>query len=124
DYLRRTLGYEPELVYERLSLEVGGARSLEGFENRYFDVSEPLRGAMTRNPHLRVLLACGYYDLGTPYFDSVYTVAHLGLPEELRGNIGITYYEAGHMMYIRKADHAKLRRDVTEFIREAGGGAG
>ncbi|MCP4659023.1 MAG: peptidase S10, partial [bacterium] len=95
DYLRRTLGYESDLVYERLNLEVNGAWSLEGFENRYFDVSEPLRGAMTRNPHLRVLLACGYYDLGARYFASVYTVAHLGLPEELRGNIGITYYEAG-----------------------------
>ncbi len=121
DYLRRTLGYESDLVYERLNLEVNFAWSFEGFENRYLDVSETLRGAMTRNPHLRVLLACGYYDLGTPYFDSVYTVAHLGLPEELRGNIGITYYEAGHMMYIREADHAKLRRDVTELIRKAGG---
>jgi len=121
DYLRRTLGYESDLVYERLNLEVNGAWSFEGFEARPIDVSETLRGAMTRNPDLRVLMACGYYDLATPYFDSVYTIAHLGLPEELRGNIGIAYYESGHMMYARKADHAKLKRDVAGFIRTACG---
>jgi carboxypeptidase C (cathepsin A) len=41
------------------------------------------------------------------------------LPEELRSNIAIAYYEAGHMMYIREADHAKFKRDVAEFIRGA-----
>jgi len=33
--------------------------------------------------------------------------------------VTIAYYEAGHMMYIRKADHAKLKKDVQAFIRGA-----
>ncbi|MCP4662456.1 MAG: peptidase S10 [bacterium] len=121
DYLRRTLGYESDLVYEALSLEVNGAWSFQPFEGRYLNVAETLRGAMTRNPELRVLFACGYYDLATPYFDCDHTVAHLGLPEALRDHVGITYYESGHMMYIRKADHAKFKEDVARFIRQAGG---
>ena len=43
----------------------------------------------------------------------------MGLPQSLRGNVTIAYYEAGHMMYIRKADHAKLKKDVQAFIRGA-----
>jgi len=29
------------------------------------------------------------------------------------------YYEAGHMMYIHKESHAKLKKDLAEFIRRA-----
>jgi hypothetical protein len=44
-----------------------------------------------------------------------------GLPTSLRGNLGIEYYEAGHMMYIRKADHAKVKQAVAGFIKAASG---
>ena len=32
-----------------------------------------------RNPHLRVLVAYGYYDLATPYWATIYTLNHLGI---------------------------------------------
>jgi hypothetical protein len=32
------------------------------------------------------------------------------------------YYEAGHMMYIRKADREKLKADLAAFLRAASGG--
>jgi carboxypeptidase C (cathepsin A) len=118
DYLRRELGVKEDLIYERLSRKVW-PWSWEGFENRYVNLAEPLRQAMTRNPDLKVLFTCGYYDLATPYFDSVFTADHLGLPESLRGNVRITYYESGHMMYIREADHAKLKKDIAAFLKEA-----
>jgi carboxypeptidase C (cathepsin A) len=118
DYLRRELGVKEDLIYERLSRKVW-PWSWEGFENRYVNLAEPLRQAMTRNPDLKVLFTSGYYDLATPYFDSVFTADHLGLPESLRGNVRITYYESGHMMYIREADHAKLRKDIAAFVKEA-----
>lgn len=82
-------------------------------------MAESLRLAMVRNPDLKVLLTAGYYDLATPYFDSFLTVDHLGLPPELRGNVRITTYEAGHMMYIRAADHRKLKQDIVELLQES-----
>ncbi|HEX6861819.1 MAG TPA: peptidase S10 [Thermoanaerobaculia bacterium] len=118
DYLRRELGVKEDLVYERLSRKVW-PWSWEGFENRYVNLAEPLRQAMNKNPDLKVLFTCGYYDLATPYFDSVFTADHLGLPESLRGNVRLTYYESGHMMYIREADHAKLKKDIAAFLKEA-----
>lgn len=118
DYVRRELGFESDLVYERLSRKVR-PWNWQGSENRYLNMAENLRQAMTRNPKLRVLVTSGYYDLATPYFDAFYTADHLGLPPELKGNVGIELYESGHMMYIRKEDHRKLREDMAKFIREA-----
>jgi carboxypeptidase C (cathepsin A) len=118
DYLRRDLGYETDLPF-RASARLWRDWTWDENSNRYVNVSEDLRQAMTRNPALQVLFTSGYYDLATPYFDTPFSVAHLGLPEELRSNIAIAYYEAGHMMYIREADHAKFKRDVAEFIRAA-----
>jgi carboxypeptidase C (cathepsin A) len=116
DYLRRELGFKEDLVYERLNRKVWPWNYSE-FANQYLNMAEMLRRAMTRNPDLKVLITSGYYDLATPYFDSFYTVDHLGLPAELRGNVRVTTYESGHMMYIRKADHQKLKHDVVELIR-------
>ncbi len=117
DYIRRDLKFESDLVYERLTDKVWPWDWT--FHNQYVNVAEYLRQAMTRNPHLQVLMTAGVYDLATPYFDSFFTRDHLGLPKELRGNVRVELYQAGHMMYIRKADHAKLKKDVTELIRKA-----
>ena len=119
DYLRRTLKYESDLVYEALSYEANEAWKLA--QDQFLNVAETLRRAITRNDDLHVLFVCGYYDLATPYFGCKQNIAHLGLPPELAGNVGAAYYESGHMMYIRKADHAKLRADLLAFIRKATG---
>jgi hypothetical protein len=58
---------------------------------------------MTQNPFLQVFVANGYYDLATPFFATEYTVNHLGLEPALRANLRMTYYAAGHMMYVHAA---------------------
>lgn len=114
DYIRRELRYENDHVYEILTGRVQ-PWSYAGHQNRYVNVAETLRAAMSRNRHLRVLLASGYYDLATPYYAAEYTMSHLGLDAELRGNIVTRRYDAGHMMYVRVADLAKLKADAAEF---------
>ncbi len=118
DYLRRELGFKSDLVYEYSSRKVH-PWSFDAFPNQYVNLAEPLRQEMTRNPDLKVLVLGGHFDLATPYFDAVYTLDHLGLPPELRGNVRMIQYEAGHMMYIRRSEHEKLKRDLAEFIRTA-----
>jgi len=71
---------------------------------------------MLVNPHLKVEIENGYYDLATPFFATEFTVDHLGLPEGLRKNITLQYYDAGHMMYVREEDLAKLKVNVGNFI--------
>jgi carboxypeptidase C (cathepsin A) len=37
----------------------------------------------------------------------------------LRKNVTMTYYAGGHMMYIDRAAHRKLREDAIAFLRGA-----
>ncbi len=118
DYIRRELGHETDLVYRSLSRSVRPWK-WEGHDNRFVNVAEDLRMAIVRNHDLHVLFTSGYYDFATPYFDTDYTVTHLGLPESLRKNVEIRYYEAGHMMYIKTTEHEKLKRDIVELIERS-----
>lgn len=120
-YVRGELGFESDLDYEILG---GRIRrwSYDDFENRYVNVAENLRAAMVKNPSLRVHVANGYYDLATPFFATEYTFGHLGLPAGLAGNLSMSYYEAGHMMYIRKVELVRLKENLATFIRQSAGG--
>ena len=121
DYVRRELGYESDLVYERLAKV--WPWSFDGFENQYVNVAEPLRQEMVKNPALRVLITSGVFDLATPYFDAVFTVEHMGLPPALKGHIEITRYESGHMIYIRRSEQRKFKSEIARFMRAAVVGA-
>jgi carboxypeptidase C (cathepsin A) len=83
------------------------------------NVEGDLIGAMLANPHLMVEVENGVYDLATPFFATEQTMDHLGLAPNLRKNIKLQYYEAGHMMYLRDEDLAKLKANVAAFIDAA-----
>ena len=114
DHISRTLEFESDLPYEILT---GRVRpwNYDNVQNKYLNVSETLRQAMHKNPHLKVLICNGYYDLATPYFATQYTMDHLFLQDDLKKNITMKYYEAGHMMYIHKPSLVKFAGDVRGF---------
>lgn len=118
DYIRRDLKYEDEHVYEILTGNVH-PWSYSSFENRYVDASETLREAMTANPHLKLFVACGYYDLATPHFAMEHTLSHLGLAPARQSNVTVGYYEGGHMMYIHGPSLTQLRTDLLQFYQSA-----
>jgi carboxypeptidase C (cathepsin A) len=118
DYMRRDLGYESDLVYEILNPKVW-PWNYENFQNTYVDVSETLRDTMTRNPFLRVYIASGFFDLATPYFATEHTIAHLGIEPALRDNIEVSYFDAGHMMYVHGPSIERLGDDLRNFVERA-----
>ena len=77
DYVRSELKYESDLPYEIINEKVW-PWSYADQENRYLNVAETLRHAMCVNPHLKVHVANGYYDLATPYYATRYTFDRLG----------------------------------------------
>jgi carboxypeptidase C (cathepsin A) len=84
------------------------------WEPSYVDVSRDLSRALRRNSGLKVMVAAGYYDFATPFFDAEYTFAGHGiLPER----VTLHYYEAGHMMYLHRPSLDQLMADVRAFIR-------
>jgi carboxypeptidase C (cathepsin A) len=119
DYIRRELQFDSDLPYEILSERVH-PWAFEENQNSYVNVGETLRKAMSMNPHLRVFVANGYYDLATPYLATRYTFNHLDLDESLRGNIQMKHYKAGHMMYIHDPSLAQLKADLDAFIANTG----
>ncbi|HYU23325.1 MAG TPA: peptidase S10, partial [Candidatus Dormibacteraeota bacterium] len=118
DYVRNDLKFDSDLPYEVLTSRVR-PWNYAPYENRYVDVAETLRGAMTQNPFLHVFVAKGYYDLATPFFAADYTFDHLGLDPTLRGHLSGAYYEAGHMMYVHPPSLAKLKADIAQFIKSS-----
>lgn len=76
-----------------------------------------LNHAMIQNPKLRVLVQQGYFDLATPYGATQYFLDHMELPNELRDNITVEHYEAGHMMYLHPDSREKFSRTLAEFVR-------
>ena len=72
---------------------------------------------MQANPHMRVYVASGYYDLGTPHAAGDYTLSHLGLREAAQKNIQVSYFEAGHMMYIHRPSLVRMARELRAFVR-------
>jgi carboxypeptidase C (cathepsin A) len=114
-YVRHELRYESDLPYEILTSRVqpweyGTAK------NRYLNVAPTLEKALVQNRYLRVFVANGYYDLATPYLATEYTFDHLRPEEALAGRVRMAYYDAGHMMYVHRPSHEKLKRDLAEFI--------
>ena len=119
DYVRAELGYKSDVTYHILG---GGIGAWDwGTSNGFADVSESLRSAFAKNPHMKLLVAKGYYDLATPYFAVEYTLSHMGLEPALRRNVRTREYEAGHMMYIDKKELARLHQDVAAFLQDAVG---
>ncbi|MEC7839683.1 MAG: peptidase S10 [Chlamydiota bacterium] len=87
--------------------------------NEYLNLSKSLSQVMSNNPQIHVMVANGYYDLATPFFATEYTFNHLNIDKSLRKNITMTYYEAGHMMYIHQPSLVKLNDDIRVFIKSS-----
>ena len=119
-YVRAELGYANDLPYEIINSRVQ-PWSYKEFEGASVSVSDRLGYALRGNPHLRVYVACGYYDGATPYYAAEHVLAHLAIPAELRSNISTAYYESGHMTYVHEPSRQRQSADLTRFVRDAAG---
>ena len=78
---------------------------------------QPLKRAMIANPKLKVLVACGYYDLVCNYAANTYLADHLD--NEIRRNVTARGYGGGHALYTDPTAQLDFKRDVTKFIQDA-----
>ena len=113
---RGVLGFKTDREYQSISgigqdwdWRIGGRDA-----NAYLNVTPYIGQAMRENSGLRVFVAQGYYDFATPFFAAEYALSRTGVPQD---RVLYHYYGAGHMMYVRDEDRAKLSRDIRDFIR-------
>jgi carboxypeptidase C (cathepsin A) len=124
DYVRKTLGYgegrifKPEInVFKYWSYAhtpPGSPYPVPGVLN----VMPDLAYAMKYNPDLKVMVAGGYYDLATPFYEGWYEMHHLPIPQALLSNIEFHYYQSGHMVYAHEQALKALHDDAAVFIRK------
>ena len=115
DYLKNDLKWESDLHYPTS----GNVRPWTYDQNRYMDMTEALRGTMTRNPFLKVFVAIGYYDMATIMGGAEFNFTHLAYDKQVTDRVSYGYYEAGHMIYIRPSAHKALKQDIAKFIQQS-----
>jgi len=118
DYLRRDLAYETDLPYEILK-SLYETWKYESYQNHYVNTAADLRRGFQLHPGLKVIVCNGYFDLATPLLATEYTYKHIPLPDMQQANIKMTYYPAGHMMYLHLPSLAQVSKDLHAFIEDA-----
>ncbi len=120
-YLSSTLNVKMDRPYLTSNDEIGSKwrwRTVPDgsyWEPTAVNVARKLGDTMRRNTDMRVMVASGYYDMICPFFDTEYTFARNGIVQE---RLELTYYEAGHMMYVHEPDLIKLAEDIRGFLTQ------
>lgn len=121
-YVRNRLGFEADNPYIHLNSRVlrkwNWDSAVAGSQG-HVSLSGSIVDALHANNHLKIFMACGIYDLATPYFAAKYTVSQMDMDKTLRDNIILRFYNAGHMMYTREECLKQLYSDARDFYQQA-----
>jgi len=117
-HLRRGLGLVSERDYHLLSMEVNQGWQVDterhALESQ-IGATDDLRYGMSLNPHMKVRITHGVYDLVTPYFSSNRIARLMRLSDSAKSNLSLKHYPGGHMFYAWEASRAEFSRDIREF---------
>jgi carboxypeptidase C (cathepsin A) len=126
DYVRKELHYGADKAFKpsistfrtwNFAHQLPGQGGLPFSPRQGTNVIPDLANAMKLNPNLKIQLNAGYFDLATPFYQGVYELHHLPIPQNLQGNIEYRFYESGHMVYAKDASLKQLHDNVADFIR-------
>ncbi len=115
-YVRESLNFQTDRRYVTIGSvqpwdwRLGGGRD----SDVYVNVAPYIGTALRKNSGLRIFVGQGWYDFATPFYAAEYSLSRTGF---LKDRIQYHYYDAGHMMYVRDEDRAKLTRDIRGFIK-------
>jgi carboxypeptidase C (cathepsin A) len=120
-YMRSDLNVDWERVYMapsdpelgklwNWSLEPVG----QSWEPMAVNTAPDLSKALRINPSLKVMVASGYYDLVTPFFDAEFTLNRHDIQPD---RVSYYYYDGGHMMYVNEDARIALLKDVRDFMQ-------
>jgi carboxypeptidase C (cathepsin A) len=118
NYLRTELNYKSDAPYRVFAYDQPGFRTWDwgNAEQGFPSTAGGLRSAMIKNPYMKILVMEGYYDLATPFAAANWTMDHLDLDGKYRQNISYATYGAGHMVYVDRAEHDKMKKDLVDFM--------
>jgi len=131
DYARKELHYGEDKIFKpradvfrfwNMAHRLPGQNETPISPRQGANVMPDLANAMKLNPNLKIQLNAGYFDLATPFYQGMYEMHHLPIPQNLQSNIEFRFYESGHMVYAKDASLKQLHDNVADFIRRTSGG--
>ena len=121
-HLRGNLALACDRDYQLLNEEVNKDWQddrKQHFFMRQIGATDELRYGMALNPHMKVFIAHGCYDLVTPYYTSSRLVEQLRLAPSLKKNIEVKRFRGGHMFYTWEESRKAFKKDMAAFYRAA-----
>ena len=122
DYIRNTLNFGKDMTYKPginvfMFWNFKHAQPGAPFQLPFTpNVMPDLASAMKLDPNLKIMLAGGYFDLGTPFYAAEYEMHQLTIPPSLQKNISYDFFPSGHMVYLNPESHKGLHDAAAKFI--------
>ena len=124
NHLRRELKYKCDLPYQFFSSGANSSWKWGSAIGGYPSATNTLAAIIAKFGYFKVFIARGYYDLDIGYYATKYDIDHLDLPANLRDNVTIRFYDAGHQIYVHLPSLKRLNADVADFIKKDMGARG
>jgi carboxypeptidase C (cathepsin A) len=122
--MRESIGLKTDREYRLLNMDVfkswrADSKSGLAFDLSDFGATDDLRYATTLNPHIKVLITHGYFDLVTPYYSSELLVHKMKLSEPQSKNVQVQHFDGGHMFYTWESSRKSFRKLIDKFYLSA-----
>jgi len=116
--LRAAIGLESDRDYSTSSDEVNESWKIDtrkhAFESQV-GATDDLRYGMSVNPHMKVYLTHGVFDLVTPFFTAERIRRLMKLDEGRKRLLTVRHYDGGHMFYTWDESRIAFSRDMEAF---------
>ena len=118
-HLRAAIGLETDRDYSTSSDEVNENWKIDtrkhAFESQV-GATDDLRYGMSVNPHMKVYLTHGVFDLVTPFFTAERISRLMKLDEDRKRLLTVRHYDGGHMFYTWETSRIAFSRDMEAFF--------
>lgn len=118
--LRKHIGLETEREYNLLSMTVNKAWKIDTRRHALqsqVGATDDLRYGMSLNPHMKVYITHGVFDLVTPFFTAERLTNLMKLTDEQKSRLTVKHYAGGHMFYTWRESRESFFADMKEFYR-------
>jgi len=119
--LRHGFGLETSREYALLSHEVNTSWKVDvkrhALESQ-IGATDDLRYGMSLNPHMKVVISHGYFDLVTPFFTANRLASLMKLDNERKQQLRVKHYTGGHMYYTWQSSREEFFKDMQALYLE------
>lgn len=120
--LRGEIGVKTDREYHLLSMEVNKGWRLDMERHALqsqIGATDDLRFGMSLNPHMKVFITHGIYDLVTPYYSTDRIRNLMRLDKATDANLTVRHFGGGHMFYAWEASRVAFTAAIKAFYASA-----